>query len=123
MVAEDDAVLQFLSQRQLSSLGWKVDLASNGAEAVRLVGLNHYDLILMDIQMPVMDGLEATVSIRSLEALTKEKGNNVPIIAVTANPDKKRCIECGMNDFLFKPVLLAELEDLLRRWVPAKREG
>lgn len=118
MIAEDDTVLQFLSRRQLLSLGWDADVASNGAEAVRLAGLKNYDLILMDVQMPVMDGLEATVSIRSLEAAVKESARNVPIIAVTANPDKKRCLECGMNDFLFKPVLLDELKNILERWVP-----
>jgi CheY-like chemotaxis protein len=70
----------------------------------------------MDVQMPKMDGLEATTAIRKLEEVKHDK--RVPIIAMTANPDRERCLKAGMDDFIFKPVLLAQLRDLLERWVP-----
>ena len=95
-----------------------VDVAEDGAAAVRMVALQHYDLILMDVQMPVMDGLEATRRIRLLA-----RGATTPIIALTANAfaeDRAECLAAGMDDFLAKPFHPDVLYELVVTWL-AKR--
>jgi CheY-like chemotaxis protein len=118
LVVEDDFTLRYLAKRQLASLGFACDLAEDGAEALEKVQSQEYVLILMDVQMPIMSGLEAAQAIRQHEA-----GNNsdafTPIIAMTANPEKQRCFDAGMNDFMFKPISLLQMEEALTRWVPA----
>ena len=99
----------------LSRENHHVDLAENGSKAVELFKLNHYDLILMDIQMPVMDGIQATLTIRQME---KELGisNPIRIIAVTAfalEKDREKCLAAGMDDFLAKPFKPQELIALI----------
>jgi len=116
LVVEDDDTLRLLISKQLQRLGFAAQLAANGTEAISLFSTGSYSMILMDIQMPKVDGFEATSAIREIE--TKEKRHRIPIVAVTANPDKKSCFERGMDDFIFKPVMLPELEVLLRRWLP-----
>lgn len=115
LVAEDDNTLRFVVKRQLTSLGYIAHLVENGAEAVERAGKVHYSLILMDVQMPVMDGLEAAALIRTQEAERHE--SQTPIVAMTANPHKEQCFAAGMNDFLFKPVMLNQLEAVIKRWV------
>jgi len=116
LVVEDNPTLRYLVRRQLTRLGHNCDVAEDGAEAVRKESIKHYDLILMDVQMPIMSGLEATRSIRARENTTPTR-SHIPIIAVTANPDTKQCYDAGMNDFLFKPVSIAQLNQTITHWL------
>ncbi len=103
LLAEDNRVNQFIVEAMLQDWGLNVDVASNGREAVELFNKRHYDLILMDIQMPEVDGVEATYLIRASQDKTKAK---VPIVALTANTTKqaqRQFMTAGMNDFLVKP--------------------
>lgn len=117
LVVEDDETLRLLATKQLAKLGFEGHAVADGSEAVEKAAKVDYSLILMDIQMPRMDGIEATSAIRQLE--TAKKNARVPIIAMTANPDRQRCLDAGMDDFIFKPVMLGQLKELLERWLPA----
>ena len=100
----------------LTKLGMRVDLVSNGKEAVAAVRQGAYDLVLMDCQMPEMDGFEATRRIREGE----KPDHRTPIVALTAGAlagDRERCLRAGMDDYLSKPVRLGELRETLRRWL------
>jgi CheY-like chemotaxis protein len=117
LVVEDDITLRHTMVLQLDNLGLHADSAANGVEAMRRVHNQHYCLILTDIQMPEMNGLEFATAIRSYE---QEKHlNPVPIIAVSAgHTNMKQCTAFGINDYLEKPVLLKQLEGILRKWLP-----
>jgi two-component system, sensor histidine kinase and response regulator len=118
LVVEDNPINQEVANAMLRSLDVQVTLASNGQEAVELVQNCDFDLVLMDCQMPVMDGFQATAAIRSLPL---GRGEHLPIAAVTANAlqgDEQKCLDAGMNDFLPKPFKLAQLQALLARWLP-----
>ena len=113
LVAEDNLVNQKLTLKILSKLGFEADLAENGKVAVELASEQQYDVILMDIQMPEIDGLEATRIIRQGLQIQPT------IIAMTANAmkeDKDECLKAGMDDFLSKPVKLEELVNMLAKW-------
>ena len=116
LLAEDNIINQEVANAMLIKLGVKVDIANNGQEAVNLAVQNHYDIILMDCQMPEMDGYEATAVIRkSIE------NKALPIIAITANAsaaDRQRCLDSGMTDFLSKPYVLDQLRKIILRWLP-----
>ncbi len=114
LVVDDDPVQRFVAQKQLQRFGLDSMVATNGQQAVAVAELHTFDLILMDVQMPVMDGLEATIAIRA--SVTK-KNTHTPIIAVTANPDREQCVLAGMSDYLFKPVVLEELQTILNKWI------
>lgn len=117
LLAEDNAVNQKVAARMLEKMGARVDIANNGLEAVRMCLQFHYDLILMDCQMPEMDGYAATREIRRLQALSASP-RGVPVIALTANTlegDRERCLEAGMNDFLGKPMRQQDLLAMLLR--------
>jgi two-component system sensor histidine kinase/response regulator len=123
LVVEDNPINQQVVNAMLRSLGVQVTLASNGQEAVELVQNCDFDLVLMDCQMPVMDGFQATAAIRRLPL---GRGERLPIAAVTANAlqgDEQNCLEAGMNDFLPKPFKLAQLQALLARWLPRAGEA
>jgi CheY-like chemotaxis protein/HPt (histidine-containing phosphotransfer) domain-containing protein len=114
LVAEDNATNREVALAQLRRLGHKPTAVTNGADAVSAVALGHYDLVLMDCEMPVMDGFEATRLIRS------SAGEKVPIVALTANAsstDRDRCLREGMNDFLAKPTELGRLAEVLSKWL------
>jgi PAS domain S-box-containing protein len=121
LLVEDDPINQEVARELLGeSLGLAVDVASDGAEAVSKAGASSYDLILMDIQMPVMDGLTATQAIRQLSGHAA-----TPILAMTANAfvdDRRRCLAAGMNDFITKPVDPDVLFLVLMRWFERRGE-
>ncbi|MEK7232244.1 MAG: response regulator [Elusimicrobiota bacterium] len=123
LVAEDDKVNQKVALLMLKKLGLRADLAPDGVEAVRRYKDGRYDLILMDCNMPEMDGYQATGEIRRLEGA----GPRVPIIALTANAlksDRKRCLDSGMDAYLTKPVNPDELLSVMARWlIPGALKG
>ncbi len=118
LLAEDNIVNQKVAGKLLERLGCRVDMAANGKEAVEMWRKFPYDLILMDCQMPEMDGLEATQAIRERE--DQDHHNRVPIVAMTAGAmqgDRERCLAAGMDGYLSKPVKIADLQSVLDRWV------
>jgi PAS domain S-box-containing protein len=118
LVAEDNRTNAFVVLAQLQKLGYKADVVMNGAKAVEAVERGGYDLVLMDCEMPIMDGYEATRRIR------KSLQPEIPIVALTADampPARERCLSEGMNDYLAKPLELPRLSEVLARWMPAAR--
>jgi signal transduction histidine kinase/CheY-like chemotaxis protein/ligand-binding sensor domain-containing protein len=116
LIAEDNATNQILARRMIEKIGYKVDTVANGREAIEVMSRIRYHLVLMDCQMPEMDGYEATKEIRRLENNTR----HVPIIALTANasPDERsHCLSLGMDDYLSKPVRLPDLTRIVKRWL------
>jgi signal transduction histidine kinase/ActR/RegA family two-component response regulator len=116
LVAEDNSVNQLLMTRLLEKRGHHVALAANGREAIEAIARDRYDLVFMDMQMPEMDGLEATAAIRANE---KGHGTRLTVIALTAHAmkgDRERCLAAGMDDYLSKPIGVQELDDVLRRY-------
>ncbi|AMO38717.1 ATP-binding protein [Thauera humireducens] len=118
LLVEDNPVNQALAASQLKSLGFTIEVAHNGAEAVAACQRTRFDLILMDCQMPVMDGLEATRRI----LIQRHGAAGCPIVAMTANTmqgDRERCLEAGMVDFIAKPYRQSELVEVIARWLDA----
>ena len=119
LVVEDNITNQMVAKGMLERLGIDVELASNGAEAVTTLRQFPFDLVLMDCQMPIMDGYEAARTIRNPDA--PMANSDVPIVALTANAmsdDRQRCIDVGMNDYISKPVAPNSLLKQLQRWLP-----
>ena len=122
LVAEDNVVNQKLALRLLQQMGYRADLASNGIEAVESIARQAYDVVLMDVQMPELDGLDATRRIRALGSAHR----GLRIVAMTANAmqgDREMCLEAGMDDYLTKPIRVEQLVETLlaapARSVPA----
>jgi CheY-like chemotaxis protein/HPt (histidine-containing phosphotransfer) domain-containing protein len=118
LLVEDNLTNQEVALITLKKLGYRADLATNGIEAIRLLAERNYSLVLMDCQMPEMDGFEATESIRS--GRSKVLNPAVPIIAMTANAmqgDRERCLAAGMNDYIAKPVQPQEMLKKLSQWL------
>lgn len=116
LLAEDNLINQKVAIRTLNSAGYRVDAVMNGEQAVRAYKENHYDLILMDVQMPEMDGYTATRLIRELPA----PKNNIPIIAITAHAmigDREKCLEAGMNSYISKPVAAKDVIHILDKFL------
>lgn len=118
LLVEDNELNQKFAIAVIRKLGYEMDIAANGLIGVQFFKDNQYDLILMDIQMPEMNGIEATKIIRQLEAL-EGKNNHIPIIAVTAfamEQDKRNCLDAGMDDFIAKPYKPLELEQKIKHF-------
>lgn len=116
LLAEDNKANQKLAMMLLKKIGYEASLAENGREAVQAAQSGKYDLILMDCQMPEMDGFEATIAIREAEKNTQR---HIPIIAMTANAmqgDREKCISVGMDDYISKPINPKQLKQIVERW-------
>ncbi len=119
LVAEDNIVNQKVALGMLRKLGYEADVASNGKETVAAVSRRNYDLVFMDIQMPEMDGFQATAMIRAQQSNER----HLPIVAMTANAmtgDSEKCLDAGMDDYLAKPVKIDALRKTLERWLPER---
>ncbi|NTV14548.1 MAG: response regulator [Desulfobulbaceae bacterium] len=124
LLAEDNPVNQEVALTVLAQLGYAADAVANGAEAIAALEANPYDLVLMDIQMPEMDGLDATRIIRS--GATRVPNPKLPIVAMTANAmpgDQKQCLSAGMNDYISKPFSRQSLHLVLERWLNVGEPG
>ena len=117
LLVEDNVVNQKVALKMLEKLGYSADLANDGMQAIEMLSHKHYDLILMDIQMPRLDGYETTEKIRASE----KSGVHVFIIAMTANAlnsDRQKCLDVGMDDYVAKPVKINALSEMLKKWLP-----
>jgi len=117
LLVEDNSINQLVASAMLKKMGYIVEIADNGQIAVEKILANKYDLIFMDCQMPIMNGYEATEAIRKLDDYEK---NSLPIVALTANAFKEikeKCFECGMTDFVTKPLKQENLEEILSRYL------
>ncbi len=122
LVAEDNLINQKVAQAIIKKMGYEVDIVGNGQETINALQLIPYSLVLMDCQMPEMDGFEATRRIRQEGSMVLTP--NIPIIAMTASAmsgDREKCIRAGMDDFIAKPVRKEELEEMLTRWLREKK--
>jgi CheY-like chemotaxis protein len=121
LLAEDNAVNQQVALRMLQRLGYRADMAANGLEVLEALNRQPYDVVLMDVQMPELDGLEASRQIRQ----RWPEAHKPWIIAMTANAlrgDRERCLEAGMNDYVSKPIQLAQLSEVINRALPDAEE-
>jgi signal transduction histidine kinase/DNA-binding response OmpR family regulator len=121
LLAEDNESNQVVARAHLERSGLLVSVANNGRLALDMLSAHSFDLVLMDCQMPLMDGFEATRRLRELEL---DSGRHVPVVALTANAmqgDRERCLEAGMDDYLGKPYTGEEMMAVLRRWLPLER--
>ena len=124
LVVDDNKTNLLVLEAMLRKFGLEPDLTNNGSEALKVLANKRYDLVLMDCQMPVIDGYTATREIRTLEK-ARGQDQHLPIVAVTAHAlegDREACLEAGMDDYMMKPILLSELESILKRWLPKSVE-
>jgi two-component system sensor histidine kinase/response regulator len=122
LLVEDNPVNQKVAIRMLQKLGCVVELAENGQQALEKLERASYDIVLMDMQMPIMDGLTATRLLRQREQQT---GHHQVVIALTANAmqtDRELCLEAGMDDYLSKSLTLDALQVMLLRWVAQHKQ-
>ena len=119
LLAEDNQINQKVALATLGKLGYRVDPVNDGKQAVQALEKNQYDIVLMDCQMPEMDGYEATKQIRNPKS--KVINHNIPVIALTANAaksDRDKCLKSGMDDYMAKPFQAQALADMLNKWLP-----
>ncbi|NOZ08584.1 MAG: response regulator [FCB group bacterium] len=119
LLAEDNLINQKVAVKILGNMGFKTKIAENGVEAIRMLGNEEFDLVLMDVQMPELDGLSATRQIRS--GTSTVLNPEIPIIAMTANAmkgDREKCLQAGMNDYIAKPIDPEKLKHTLQKWNP-----
>jgi CheY-like chemotaxis protein/HPt (histidine-containing phosphotransfer) domain-containing protein len=123
LLVEDTPINQKVGLNQLRVLGCAADVANNGAEALSMVALKKYDIVLMDCQMPILDGYEATQELRRLEATNAagkmEPARKTVVIAMTANAlkgDREKCLAAGMDDYISKPISIEKLKSVLQNW-------
>ena len=124
LLAEDNPVNQKVAQKMLEKFGYYSNTVSNGFEAVKALSMIAYDLVLMDVVMPEMDGFDATAQIRN--PASKVMNHRVPVIAMTAHAmkgDREKCLEAGMDDYISKPVKPQELLEVVEKWVRKIRDG
>jgi PAS domain S-box-containing protein len=117
LLAEDNEINQKIIQYSLTNAGYKVDIANNGQEAIDMYHAGNYDLVLMDVQMPILDGFEATVHIRNIESAILNGTHRTPIVALTANAmkgDREKCLDAGMDEYLSKPFTPNDLISIIR---------
>ncbi len=122
LVVDDSELNQMVAVQMLARLGLHAEAVNNGREAIDTLARDHFDLVLMDCQMPVMDGYEATRTIRDGKGMNKV----TPIVAMTANAfraDRDKCLASGMNDFITKPMTLERLQKVLKKWVASGDEA
>lgn len=119
LLVEDNPVNMQVAKKLVSLIGVTAEIANNGREAIEQLDRTHFDLVLMDCQMPVLDGYSATRAIRDRESVDETK--RIPIIAMTANAmagDREKCLACGMDDYMSKPLNRFLLEQTIRKWMP-----
>jgi hypothetical protein len=124
LLVEDSLVNQQVAKRILQKLGYTCHIVNNGQEAVDSLETLPYTLVLMDCQMPIMDGFEATYVIRKREQASDSR-THIPIIAMTANAiagDREHCLESGMDDYVSKPIKIDILAEVLKKWLPEIKE-
>jgi CheY-like chemotaxis protein len=115
LVVEDNESMRKLVTTQLKRLGYLFDVAINGKDALNKLNQAKYSLVLMDVQMPIMDGIEATRALREQE---KSTGEHTVIIALTGHCARTDCIAAGMDDYIAKPMNIATLKKTVERWLP-----
>ncbi|SFM60281.1 PAS domain-containing hybrid sensor histidine kinase/response regulator [Methanolobus profundi] len=123
LLVEDNVVNQHVAQGMLQKLGLNADIANNGVEALKALEDTKYDIVLMDVQMPEMDGLEASRHIRDESSAVLD--HSIPIIAMTAHAmkgDREKCMEAGMNEYISKPIKLQKLIEVLGQWIQPTHE-
>jgi CheY-like chemotaxis protein/HPt (histidine-containing phosphotransfer) domain-containing protein len=122
LLAEDNLINQKVALKTLENMGYGADVVGSGVEAVRALGERRYDLVFMDVQMPEMDGLEATRQIRDPRSAVQD--HDVPVVALTAHAmagDRESCLAAGMSDYLSKPIQPDQLAAVLARWTGPSR--
>ena len=115
LVVDDNRVIRELVTRQLAKLGCHSDTAVDGKDALEKTSVKTYDVVLMDVQMPEMDGITATQELRRIEMVS---GKHTIVIALTGHGSRLECIEAGMDDYIAKPMNIATLKSTLQRWAP-----
>ncbi|MFN8552009.1 MAG: response regulator [Candidatus Obscuribacterales bacterium] len=117
LIVEDDPILRDLTRRQVSKLGFECIVVKTGEEAVDQTA-PEIGLIFMDIGLPGIDGVHATMLIREREL--SERKQRIPIVALTGHADKQRVMSVGMDDFLQKPAMMADIKTMIEKWLPAE---
>ena len=123
LIAEDSLVNQVVAVRALERCGVRTDVVSDGLLALEALEAHHYDAVLMDCQMPNLDGYQATMELRRRE---QDGRRHTPVIAMTAHAmmgDREKCLEAGMDDYIAKPMRAAGLAEVLQRWIPGFADG